>query len=618
MLKSDRLVSGATAFGIAVLVGTMDAQVGRGTTEWLTAGADAQRTFWIRTDPKISVTSMSQPGFEQQWTAKLESATRGTNALQHGVSANGVTLFVPMSVVAGSSNNIYALDNDTGYVVWQRHFDAAVPAETPQCPGGMPAGATRIVPLVPPPITAAAAGFGGGRGATQSYRSVIGQPGEGAPVETRGGGAGRAGQPAAAPAGRGPGAPGAAPTPAPGTPAAPPAAPAPGGAPAPPAARGGGGFGPPAGAPIPGATTEQLGGGRGGLGRPSGVVYALSSDGVLHVLGLPSGKDIQRPAEFLPPNARWSDPIAVNTTLYATTTGNCGRAPNAVWAVDLETEGRPVVSWKTNGGPIVGRVAFATDGTLFAAIGAGATTGDGKSNAIVGLDAKTLQVKDWFTQPGAEFVTGPTVFKHNDREYVAAATKDGRVVLLDATALGGADHRTPRAAGPIGGAGASLAADALATWQETTIVPPRPPAAATAGAPPVGAPAATLTISYGTRWILAATTNGIAAAKLTDSGGTLTIERGWTAQNLAAPATPIVVNGVVFALATGRTPGSAGRGTPAVLRAYDGTSGKELWTSGKAMTTSAFPASFWSALSQVYVGTTDGTLHTFGFVDERR
>ena len=77
MLKPNRLVTGATAFGVAVLVGVVGAQVGRGTTEWLTAGGDAQRTFWIRTDPKISVASMSQPGFERQWSAKLDNQTRG-------------------------------------------------------------------------------------------------------------------------------------------------------------------------------------------------------------------------------------------------------------------------------------------------------------------------------------------------------------------------------------------------------------------------------------------------------------------------------------------------------------------------------------------------------------
>ena len=55
-----------------------------------------------------------------------------------------------------------------------------------------------------------------------------------------------------------------------------------------------------------------------------------------------------------------------------------------------------------------------------------------------------------------------------------------------------------------------------------------------------------------------------------------------------------------------------------MLHAYEGTTGKALWNSKTAMTTFASPGSFWSALSQVYVGTNDGTLHAFGFLDERR
>jgi hypothetical protein len=271
-----------------VLAGTVGAQVGRGTTEWLTAGADAQRTYWLRTDPKISVESMSQPGFERQWSAKLDNKARGANGLAQGVTANGVTLFVPMSIVAGSSNNVYALDNDTGYVVWQRHFDAALPAATAQCPGGMTAGATRIVPLVPPPITLAVTG--GGR-AAQAYRSVIGEPGAGVPLEARG----RA--PAAPPAGgAAPGAPPPGVAAVPGAPAgnAPPPAPASaapqrGADPAAPQRGQGGGGGGGRGAQgpgIPGAPPDVMG--RGGFGRPSGVVYAMSSDGILHVLGLPT------------------------------------------------------------------------------------------------------------------------------------------------------------------------------------------------------------------------------------------------------------------------------------------------------------------------------------------
>jgi hypothetical protein len=348
------------------------------------------------------------------------------------------------------------------------------------------------------------------------------------------------------------------------------------------------------------------------------VVYALSSDGMLHVLGLPSGKDIQKPAPFVPANARWTDTIAVNTTLYATTTGNCGGAPNAVWAIDLASENKPVVSWKNSGGPIVGRIAFSTGGTIFAAVGAGSATGDGKANAIVALDPQTLQVKDWFTQPSAEFVTGPTVFSHDDQEVVAAATKDGRILLLKAASLGGSDHATPLHASAA--LGSAIASPALATWQEMTITPPPAPAAAPAGAPAGGGPAGPLqpTITYGTRWILATTANGVTALKLTGASASPALAPGWTAQGLTTPETPIVVNGVVFALSTGRPSTATGRGTAAVLRAYDGVSGKEIWTSGKTMTTFASPGSFWSALSQIYIGTNDGTLHAFGFLDERR
>ena len=94
-----------------------------------------------------------------------------------------------------------------------------------------------------------------------------------------------------------------------------------------------------------------------------------------------------------------------------------------VWAIDLDSDAKPVVSWKTNGGDVVGAVAFTQDGTLIAAVGPGKATGDGKANAIVALDAKTLQLKDWFTQPDADFVTGPTIIRHDGKEIVAAATQ---------------------------------------------------------------------------------------------------------------------------------------------------------------------------------------------------
>jgi hypothetical protein len=569
-----------------VLAGSLTfAQPGRGGSQWLTALADTQRTSWIRSDDKISVAALSKPGFEEQWKVKLDNQPRGAHGLAQGVTASGVTLFVPMSVVAGSSNNVYGIDNDIGHVVWQRRFDAALPATTPECAGGITSAATRIVKL-DSATTASAAGFGGrGRGVV-GYRSLLGEPGEGVPAEGRAAGPGRGGDPPPPAAGRG-------------VPAG--------------VEQGGRGAAPPAPAltsppvdRIPGSPRgEENSSPYGFLFRPSGVGYVVSSDGMLHVLGLASGKDLQRPAPFLPANSKWSAPVAVGTTLYAATSGKCGGAPDAVWAIDLDSDAKSVVSWKTNGGAVVGAVAFTPDGTLLAALGAGSATGDGKANAIVALDPKTLQVKDWFSQPAAEFVTGPTIIRHNNRTIVAAATKDGRVFLLDAASLGGANHATPLAASaPVLGTGATVAADALAAWQDSggtswflLPIKGRLAAAAAASSP--------------------TSSGAVVALKVADAGSALSLAPGWVSEELASPATPLIVNGVVFTLATGVSSGSA-RGSAAVLHAYDGATGKRLWTSGKSMTMPASPGSMWSGLGQVYVGMQDGTLHAFGFNDERR
>src|SRR3954454_10165252 len=192
-MRNQRLV-------IAILTSTVATSVvftqpGRGGSQWLTAFADAQRTSWVRADDKISIATMSKPGFELQWKVKLDNQARGSYGLGQGVSASGVTLFVPMSLLTGSSNNIYAIDNDTGYVVWQRHFDAAMPEPTAQCPGGITSAATRIV-RPDASATTAAAGLSFGRGAA-GYRSLLGQPGEGVPLEGRAAGPGRAGDPGA-------------------------------------------------------------------------------------------------------------------------------------------------------------------------------------------------------------------------------------------------------------------------------------------------------------------------------------------------------------------------------------------------------------------------------------
>jgi len=88
-----------------------------------------------------------------------------------------------------------------------------------------------------------------------------------------------------------------------------------------------------------------------------------------------------------------------------------------------------------------------------------------------------------------------------------------------------------------------------------------------------------------------------------------------------APLTPLVVNGVVFALSSGDVDASAAgqrtaRSSPAVLYALDGTTGKEIWNSGKSITAPA-RGGLSAGGGAVYVPATDSTLYAFGFPIEK-
>jgi outer membrane protein assembly factor BamB len=164
---------------------------------------------------------------------------------------------------------------------------------------------------------------------------------------------------------------------------------------------------------------------------------------------------------------------------------------------------------------------------------------------------------------------------------------------------------------------------ALAMWQEAINITPAnaPPPDPAAGA---GAAPAQL-VTGGTRWLLvpvagklaadvtasngAVTSGAIVALKVTNDGGKLSLAPGWTSRDVASPITPLVVNGVVFAASAGPT---------ATLYAFNGSTGKELWTSGRTITGPLSGRSFWAGSGQVYAGTVDGTVYAFGFAMERK
>jgi hypothetical protein len=597
---------GSIALAATIAAVAIVSNQGRGNpTEWATAYGDAQHTSWVRNDVSISPETMSQPpprasepgalqrdGFELQWKTTLDSPVRQGVSLGAGVVTSGVNIFTPLSTIAAPSNQVFALDNDTGNLFWLRRFEGTLAAGTAACPGGISGTLTRMVNLTTPPP---GPGRGGGRG-RGSYSSAVGEPGAGVPLPNRGGG------------GRG--------TTAPAT--TPPAAPAPAGGgraatPAPPSTIPPGQVRP---SPFPTNAAAQ---GSGGLWQPSGVVYAVSADGLFRTLGLVSGKDVRRPAPFVPAGARFADLIAVNDRVYTATSGGCGGAADGVWAIDLASDTNAVVSWKTNGGAPIGSVAFATNGSAIVAIGPGNVTAGGYANAIVALDPKTLTVKDWFTQPGVEFVAPPVLFQESGNDIVAATTRDGRILLLDAGSLGGANHETPLfASASLTGGAATFATQSPAMWQERSV-PPAP------GPTPVSS---TTTAGDGPRWLLipvtgslpaspSATGNGavsdgaILGVKLAYHDGKFSVQPGWVSQNITAPLTPIVVNGVAFAA-------SGPSNAPAGLYALNGATGKTLWQSEKTIASPLSGRSFWVGSGHVFVGTRDGTVYAFGFAMERK
>jgi outer membrane protein assembly factor BamB len=125
--------------------------------DWLTHSGDAQRTGWQKAEKEI--TKESVKGFQFLWKLQLENEQKALHSLMtplivgRAITNRG---FKELAIVAGSSDNIYAVDADLGRVFWSRRFTYS--SDTPQiqtsswlCPGGLTA-----TPVISPPPNFAA------------------------------------------------------------------------------------------------------------------------------------------------------------------------------------------------------------------------------------------------------------------------------------------------------------------------------------------------------------------------------------------------------------------------------------------------------------------------------
>ena len=363
--------------------------------------------------------------------------------------------------------------------------------------------------------------------------------------------------------------------------------------------------------------------GSGGLWRPSGVVYAVSADGMFRTLGLVSGKDVRRPAPFVPAGARFSDLIAVNDRVYAATSHGCGGAADGIWAIDIasDTQAR-CVSWKTNGGssPRVCRLRHQRHryrgdwprhrhGRGLRERDRRARSEDARREGLVQAARCRVRCAARACFRSLARTSSPSrprtgAFCCSTPPHSAARIMTRR--SLRRRRLPAAPRRSRRSHRRCG--------------RSAQRSPPQPgprlllhprrcqPAGARWLLIPVAGP---LPASLGAAGNGAVSSGAILGVKLAHQDGKFSVQPAWISQNIAAPLTPIVVNGVAFAA-------SGPSNAPAGLYALHGATGQTLWQSEKTITSPLSGRSFWVGSGHVFVGTRDGTVYAFGFAMERK
>ena len=279
--------------------------------------------------------------------------------------------------------------------------------------------------------------------------------------------------------------------------------------------------------------------------------------------------------------------------------------------------------------------AISANGTMYTG------TGDGRwdpenglyGNGIIGVkqnpETKSLDLVDYYGPSNADWLVKrdldmqvtPAIFNYKGKEYMVDASKECRLYFMDTESIGGDDHRTPVYRTPlicnemVDFAEAGIWGS-LASWED----------------------------SKGTRWLLtpfwgpkhsqfkAPVEHGVvkkgavAAFKVEPKKGKVQLSPAWISRDMDQAEPPVIANGVVFAYGSGENTAQAfpdvgldfrmerriPKSTHAVLYALDAQTGKELWSSGKQITTWNHWGGLAMANGRVYINTYDGVLYCFG------
>src|SRR4026209_1816908 len=98
-------------------------------SDWLTDGGDPQRTAWQRGEKILSTANAKD--IKLLWKIKLDNEPRQMHNLfpplivEKVNTPNGVK---QIAIETGVSDNLYAIDVETGQVIWKKHFTPPIMA----------------------------------------------------------------------------------------------------------------------------------------------------------------------------------------------------------------------------------------------------------------------------------------------------------------------------------------------------------------------------------------------------------------------------------------------------------------------------------------------------------
>jgi outer membrane protein assembly factor BamB len=428
------------------------------------------------------------------------------------------------------------------------------------------------------------------------------------------------------------------------------------------------------------------------IDKAKGILYMIAADGRLHGVDLATSQaKLIPPPEFVTPFSRnWSLNL-IDGVIYTSVGRGCGNGPvpgapafsargGAVAggseatpaargggrggrggppapvaahmiAIDLNHPARPITRFFTSVARPSG--AWSRAGLAWGHDSLFVQTADGVwdpekglwGQTLLRLAPKTLAVLDYFTPPNLEEINandldygsgGTLAFTYRNRPLVVSAGKDGTVYLLDARSLGGSDHRTPLfslkagndamlyASNGVWGAPATAVNARNERWVYLPMW----------GAPSKG-------MAFG-RTHGDARDGSIMAFQVAFDGGKPVLVPKWVSRNLAVPESPVIANGVVFAISTGENtlqrhtdpryheifqrpnePPLPKTGTltaeergqnvrHAILYALDAETGEELFSSNDLIDDWTHLSSITVADGQVYVTTRKSFVYAFG------